>query len=165
MKRFCESRTEHAMEIINFKKKKIQLLTSKHRKSYQNAKFCYIYEEKVEDKHVKDKKCTGTYRVAAHSICNLKYRILIENHFVTNELAEEFEKQFTSLRENTEKYITFTVPIENKHTRIDKNKEIPKTISYRDYNLLIAQDLWQAYYQILIILLKLFVKLNVNTDT
>ena len=35
-----------------------------------------------------------------------------------------------------------------------------------DYNLLIAQDLWQVYYQILlIILLKEFIKLNVNTDT
>ena len=34
------------------------------------------------------------------------------------------------------------------------------------YNLLIAQDLWQAYYQILsIISLKEFIKLNVNTDT
>ena len=35
-----------------------------------------------------------------------------------------------------------------------------------DYNLLIAQDLLQAHYQILIIiLLKEFIKLNVNTDT
>ena len=35
-----------------------------------------------------------------------------------------------------------------------------------DYNLLIAQDLWQVHYQILlIILLKEFIKLNVNTDT
>ena len=34
------------------------------------------------------------------------------------------------------------------------------------YNLLIAQDLWQAHYQILsIILLKGFIKLNVNTST
>ena len=34
------------------------------------------------------------------------------------------------------------------------------------YNLLIAQDLWQAHYQILsIIFLKEFIKLNVNTDT
>ena len=32
------------------------------------------------------------------------------------------------------------------------------------YNLLIAQDLWQAHYQILsIIFLKKFIKLNVNT--
>ena len=35
-----------------------------------------------------------------------------------------------------------------------------------DYNLLIAQDLWQAHYQILpIMFLKKFIKLNVNTDT
>ena len=35
----------------------------------------------------------------------------------------------------------------------------------RNYNLLIAQDLWPACYQILlIILLKEFIKLNVNTD-
>ena len=33
------------------------------------------------------------------------------------------------------------------------------------YNLLIAQDLWQAYYQILsIIFLKEFMELNVNAD-
>ena len=33
------------------------------------------------------------------------------------------------------------------------------------YNLLIAQDLWQAHYQILsIIFLKEFIELNVNTD-
>ena len=35
-----------------------------------------------------------------------------------------------------------------------------------DYNLLKAQDLWQAHSQILsIIFLKEFIKLNVNTDT
>ena len=34
------------------------------------------------------------------------------------------------------------------------------------YNLLIVQDLWQAQYQILLILLlKEFIKLNLNTDT
>ena len=33
------------------------------------------------------------------------------------------------------------------------------------FNLLTAQDLWQAHYQILsIILLKEFIELNVNTD-
>ena len=46
------------------------------------------------------------------------------------ELAEKFKKQFTCLDENTEKYITFTVPIE-KVTRIDKNGvEITKNICY-----------------------------------
>ena len=36
----------------------------------------------------------------------------------------------------------------------------------KNYNLLIAQDLWQDHYQILsIIFLKEFMKLNANTDT
>ena len=38
-------------------------------------------------------------------------------------MAEEFKKQFTYLRENPEKYITFTVSIEKEVTRINKNGE------------------------------------------
>ena len=54
-----------------------------------------------------------------------------DDHFMIKELAEEFKKQFTCLGENTEKYITFTVPIEKEVTRIDKNgEEITKTVSY-----------------------------------
>ena len=37
------------------------------------------------------------------------------------QLAEELEGQFTCLGENSEKYFTFTVPIEKENTRIDKN--------------------------------------------
>ena len=52
-------------------------------------------------------------------------------HFIVKELAEEFEKQFTCLGQNTEKYITFTVPIEKEVTRITKNGEKnTKDISY-----------------------------------
>ena len=40
-----------------------------------------------------------------------------------NELAEEFKKYFICLGENTEKCITFTVPIEKEGIRIDKNGE------------------------------------------
>ena len=35
MKKFCESLREHAMETINFKKKKLKLLTNEQQKSYQ----------------------------------------------------------------------------------------------------------------------------------
>ena len=46
--------------------------------------------------------------------------------------SHNFEKQFTCLGQNTEKYITLTVTIKNYVTRIDKNGiEITKTISYR----------------------------------
>ena len=52
-------------------------------------------------------------------------------HFIIKELAQEFQKQFTCLGENTEKYITFTVSIEKEVTRIDKNgEEIAKNISF-----------------------------------
>ena len=86
---------------------------------------------------------TGEYRGAVHSICNLKYGVPkkipiafhngsnFDYHFIIKEFAEEFKKQFTCLGENTEEYITFTVPIEKEVTRIDKNGvEITKNISY-----------------------------------
>ena len=82
------------------------------------------------------------------------------------ELADEFEKQFTSSGENAKKYITFSVPIKIEVTGIDKNGKESQKICLRDCHLLIAQDLWQAHYQILLIIfLKEFIELNVYTDT
>ena len=57
---------------------------------------------------------------------------------------KNLKKQFTCLGENTEKYITFIVPIEKEVTRIDENgEEITKNISYLNifYSLLIVEDL------------------------
>ena len=42
MKKFCESLREHAMKIINSKKRKMKLLTQEQQESYENAKICYI---------------------------------------------------------------------------------------------------------------------------
>ena len=48
MKKFCESLREHAIEIsifsqrINFKKKKMKLLTKKQKKSYEIAKSLFV---------------------------------------------------------------------------------------------------------------------------
>ena len=151
MKKFYESLREHAMKIINFKKKKMKLLTKEQQESYENTKICLICKEKFENKLLKDKKYrkvrdhfhnAGKYRGAAHSICNLKYSvpekipIAFHNgsnydcHFIIKELAKEFRKQFICLGEITKEYITFAVPIEKEVTRIDKNgEEITKTIS------------------------------------
>ena len=127
------------MKIINSKKKKIKLLTKVQQESNENAKICYICKEKIENKYLKDKKyrkgndhChyTEKYSGASYSICNLKYNvpkkipIVFHNgsnydyHLITKESAEEFQKQFTCLGQNTEKYITFTIPIEKEITRI-----------------------------------------------
>ena len=87
-------------------------------------------------------------------------------HFIIKELAEEFKKQFTCLGENSQKYITFTLPTEKEVTKNDKNGEEVSKIYPQYYNLLIMQDLWQAHYQILLIVfLQEFIKLNINTDT
>ena len=40
-------------------------------------------------------------------------------HFIIKDLTEEFEGRFTYLGKTTEKYITFSVPIEKEVTRID----------------------------------------------
>ena len=45
---FCKSFREHAMEIINLKKKKIKLLTNEQRKSYEHAKMCFICKENLK---------------------------------------------------------------------------------------------------------------------
>ena len=76
---------------------------------------------------------TGKYRGAAHDICNLRYKIPKESplvfhngstydyHLIIKELAEEFEGEVECLGENTEKYITFSVPIKKEITKNDKN--------------------------------------------
>ena len=50
MKTFCEFLREHTMKTINFKKKKMKLLTKEQQESYENAKICYICNEKIENK-------------------------------------------------------------------------------------------------------------------
>ena len=81
MKKFCESLREHAKSIIDFKKKKL-LLTRKELKSFIDADVCYICGIrflKYLSKNINYQKArdhchyAGTYRGAAHSICNLKF--------------------------------------------------------------------------------------------
>ena len=45
------------MEIINYKKKKMKLLTKEQLKSYKNAKICYIYKKKIKKIKLKRQTC------------------------------------------------------------------------------------------------------------
>ena len=47
--------------------------------------------------------------------------MLLHMTFIIKELAKEFKGEFECLGENTEKYITFCVPINKKITKIDKD--------------------------------------------
>ena len=111
-------------------------LAKEEEEDYNNQKVCYICKKEFIDDKVRD-HChyTGKYRGAAHNTCNLRYKIpknipvifrngsTYDYHFIIRELVKEFEGNFECLGENTEKYITFSVPIKK---RIE-NKDIEIT--------------------------------------
>ena len=129
------------MEIINYEKKEMIPLTKDEYESHYQQKVCHIckrifsadYNNKKYRK-VKD-HChyTGKYRAAAHDFSNLRYKIpkeipvvfhngsTYDYHFIIKELAKEFEGEFECLGENTEKYITFSVPIKKEITKKDND--------------------------------------------
>ena len=131
MKRFCKDLKEHATKIINCEKKDMIPLTKEEKEDYNNQKVCYICKKEFttsddNNKHYKVRDhChyTGKYRGATHNICNLipiDIPIIFDNsstydyHFIIRELVKEFEGNFECFGENTEKYITFSVPIKKK---------------------------------------------------
>ena len=68
-------------------------------------------------------------------MCSIHNGSKYDYHFIIKELAEEFKGQFECLGENTENYITFSVPI-------NKELENNKTMTY--WIKLLALDLCQA---------------------
>ena len=143
MKRFCKDLRDHATRTIDFKKKFIIPLTKDEEDSYNNERKCHICMKDLDIDKVKD-YCyfTGKYRGAAHSKCNLKHKIpknitiIFHNgskydyHFIIRELASEFEGNVECLGENTEKYVTFSVPIKK---RIEnKNMDVTYKIKFVD---------------------------------
>ena len=147
MEKFCEDLREHAIKMINYEKKEMIPLTDEENNSYEKKKVCYIHKKEFntvndDDDNKKYPKVrnychyTGKFRRAAHSICNLRYKtpkeisVVFHNgstndyHFIIKQLAKEFEGQFKCLGENTEKYITFSVPIK-------KELDNSKTITYK----------------------------------
>ena len=151
LKNYVKKLKKHAMKIINFEKKEMIPLTYEENKSYKEQEACHIYEEKFfmdkDDENYKSKRnvkdhCqyTGKFRGAAHSKCNLNYKvpkdipIIIHNasydtHFIINQLAEEFNGELNCIGENMEKYITFSVPMKNK---CDDSKTITYKLRFID---------------------------------
>ena len=95
---------------------------------------------------------TGKYRGAAHSVCNLRYKVVKEIPVVFHNgsaydyhlniniiiisikyLAREFCDHLECLGENTEKYITFSVPIKKviNDENDDDEESKPKGITYK----------------------------------
>ena len=70
-KKFCEFLRELAMKIINFKNKKIKLLTKEQHELHENAKICYICKDKIYCKVRDLSHYTGEYKGAARVIQNI----------------------------------------------------------------------------------------------
>ena len=166
---FCKDLREHAMKIINYEKKRMVPLTTKEEICYDKQKICYICKKGFNNNGKKQQKVkdhchyTGKYRGAAHNICSLRYKVLKEipivfhngstydYHFITKESVKEFDGNFDCLGENTEKYITFLVPLKIKILKLIIKK-----------NLLIVSDLCHHHYlNLFIIYLKGFIIINV----
>ena len=148
---------------------------------YNEQKICHIYEEKfcadkddkdyINRKKVKD-HChyTGKFRGAAHSKCNLNYKvqkeipIIIHNasydtHFMLNQLAIEFKGELNCLAIIWKNISLFLYELKKKLLIIMVIKKQLHTNS----NLLIVLDLCQIYYQNLLITHLKFLKVkNLN---
>ena len=131
MKKFGKDLREHATKIINYEKKKMTPLTAEEKYIIMDKKFV-IYARKnlirVIKKHYKVRdhcQYTGKYRGALfHNGSTYDY------HFIIKELVKEFDGNFECLVENTEKYITFSVPIKKKIE--NKNIEITYKTKFID---------------------------------
>ena len=150
---FVESLEKDIKEIYNrFKKPKKMVMTQEDKIDYYNATHCHICEEYLEDTDDENYKkvrahchLTGKYRGAAHSICNLKFRlpkfypIIFHNlsgydsHLFIKNLGKS-EGKIDCIPNNEEKYISFT-----KHILVDKfinkkgeEKEVKREIRFID---------------------------------
>ena len=85
MKNFCEYIREHAMKVINLKKKKMIPLTNEQHASYEKAKIC---KKKGSNNIAKE------ISVVFHNRSNYNYC------FIIKELAKEFEREFNCLEKN-----------------------------------------------------------------
>ena len=146
----------------NNEKKEMIPLTDKEKESYESQKIFHICVQEfgTDENNKKMQKVrehchyAGKYRGAAYSICNLRYKIpkeipvvfhngsIYDHHFIIKQLAREVKGYFHCLGENTEKYITFSVPIKkvidndsdsdhDSDSKNDNDKNKVKTVTYR----------------------------------
>ena len=150
-------------------------ITNEENESYEKPKVCYICKEDFStDKNDKNifklyhkvrDHChyAGKFREAAHSICNLRCKTSTEipavahyatydHHVIIKQLAKEFDGQFECLGENTEKHITFSVPIKKE---LDNDKAITYRLKFIDSFIFMS-----THYQILFIIYLNFTKKN-----
>ena len=148
MNKFFKDLREHVTKIIDYEKKKMISLTAEEKIYHNKQKICYKCKKEFYNNDKKNYKVRdhcyymGKYRGTAHNICNLRYKVpkeipivfhngsTYDYHFIIKELVKEFKGNFECFGENTEKSITFSVPIKKKIE--NKDLEIIYKIKFID---------------------------------
>ena len=143
---FCKKIRNIAQDLLNIEKKPMQNLSDEELMSYDIAKHCHICK-KVFGKKKKNIKVrdhdhyTGKHRGAAHLICNLRYSTQIDIpvffhndtnydfNLIINELAKEFRSEMRYIPQNTNKYMSFSIPI-RKEIKEEQKEQKKKVITY-----------------------------------
>ena len=123
------------VKLINCQQKPMLPLTDSEKVLHDSQKVCFLCEKEFcTDKNNKTgykRMCkvidhchfTGKYRGAAHSSCNLHYKVpkvipvvfhngsTYDNHFIIRQLTKDFNGYFSCIGENTEKCISFSITI------------------------------------------------------
>ena len=150
---FIESLEKDIKEIYNrFKIPKKMVMTQEDNIDFRRATHCHICEEELEDtddeeyKRVRDHcHLTGKYRGAAHSICNLKFRLPkfypvifhnlsgYDSHLFIKNLGKS-EGKIDCIPNNEEKYISFTkeILVDTFIDKEGKEKEVKRKIRFID---------------------------------
>ena len=128
---FCKTLKRQVERVLRYKQRKMEPLTDEEKEQYREARLCHLCRKGFQvSQNIGDRKVrnhchyTGKYIGASHSSCNLAYRIpkhvpvVFHNlsnydaHIIIRELAQQFDvEEMEVLAENTEKYISFSVPI------------------------------------------------------
>ena len=144
--KFCEHIISEAKRLYSsFQEKPMAPLTKPQLKEYKRATKCHIYFKPFSEKERKVRDhChySGLYQGAAHSLCNLQYKIPNYIPVIFHNLTEydahlfitELAKHVTGMgviAKNTEDYISFSIKVEvDKY--IDKNgNELTKEMELR----------------------------------
>ena len=136
------------------------LLTDQETKSYEEEKVCHIckkefYFDKNYQKVRDNCHYTGKFRGAAHSICNLNYKVpkeitivihnaVYDTHFIIKQLAEDFDDgEFDCKGEIRKNILLFQYQLKKDLIMVKK--------LYTNESLLIALDLCQLHHHVLLI--------------
>ena len=152
LSKLCKELREKATDLFDTEKLPMTPLTPEQHKKHDNSKEYFICNKKfITDKKNKYYKnlmkvmdhdhYTGTFRGAAHSICNLRYKtqedipVVIHNgsnydfHLIITELAKEFRSEIQCIPEDKEKYKTFSISIMHREVN---NKIIKYNLRFID---------------------------------